>query len=101
MINQVKKGFMSHIDNKCKNDPEYAYSMSAENYISTSLNVSFLLRIFFLSIVIINISYFVGMFWLVMCQCVEDFLHGLYYHELSDSVLAPYSEDYFIPANGM
>jgi len=28
-----------------------------------------------LTIVILNISFIVGMFWIILCQAVEDFIH--------------------------
>lgn len=68
---------MNHIDKRCQEDQSYANSLHAQNYIGTVLYVSFLNRILFLSIFILNTSYIVGMFWLVMCHLVEpEFGHG-------------------------
>ena len=97
----MKKKFMDHIEEKCKVDHEYANSLHAENYIAIALNLSFMIKIMILSLCIINISYIVGMFWLVMCTCVEDYLHDTQYSKLSPDELAIYEEDYFITANGM
>ena len=101
LIIKMKKKFMDHIEEKCKIDPEYANSMHAENYIAIALNLSFMIKILILSLAIINISYICGMCWLVMCTCVEDFLHDVDYSNLPPNELALYEEDYFITANGM
>lgn len=92
---------MDRIESRCKVDKEYANSMFAENYIAIALNLSFMIKIGILSLAIINISYICGMCWLVMCTCVEDFLHDVDYSKLTPDELSFYEEDYFITANGM
>lgn len=82
LIIAVKKKFMDHLEQRCHDDPEYANSMFAENYIAIALNITFIIKIALLSLVIMNISYVCGMMWLIMCQCVEDFIHGVDYTTL-------------------
>jgi len=101
LIIKLKKSFMTRIEERCKVDNEYANSMFAENYIAIALNLSFMIKTLILSLAIINISYICGMCWLVMCTCVEDYLHDVEYSKLPPSELALYEEDYFITANGM
>lgn len=43
------------------------------NKISDILNIGYLLKIFKLVIVIMNIAYLTGIFWLIMCEALNDF----------------------------
>ena len=102
----IKRQFTDHIVAKCKVDKEYARSTHSQNYIGTVLIISYALKIFVWSCVILNSSYIIGMCWLIMCQFVDDFVHLVNYAAI-DAALPPgdprleLREENFLPAYNM
>ena len=47
------------------------------NKIETILIISYSLKTFKLVIIILNMSYIVGMSWLIICEFTEDFILGI------------------------
>jgi hypothetical protein len=64
------------------------------NKIETILLISYSLKIFKLIIIILNLSYIVGMSWLIICEFNEDFILDVQYKDIEDP--AKYF-DAFIP----
>ena len=62
------------------------------NKIETNMNIGYILKIIRLIIVIFNISFFMGIFWLVLCKLKEDIKHWEHTEELQ-SFIEAYSFD--------
>lgn len=76
IIKLIKKYFSDFIQKRCLEDPIYAKSLHSQNYIGLVLVISFCIKIAVWSIIILNLSYIIGMGWLIMCQFVDEFIHG-------------------------
>jgi len=69
------------IKKRCDQDPVYANSkLTTEDNIGEVLYISFGLKIIELIACIFSLSYFVGMFWLIMYEFEEDFVLAADYH---------------------
>lgn len=101
----VKKQFTDHIIAKCKVDKEYARSTHSQNYIGTVLLISYGLKIFVWSCIILNSSYIIGMCWLIMCNFVDDFINMISHVDTKslseEDPMRVLREESFIPAYGM
>jgi hypothetical protein len=65
----------SYIVQKSNNDQAFANDiLISNNMIDESLLIKFGLTIFEQILVVINLSYIIGMLWLIQCSAVEDFL---------------------------
>jgi hypothetical protein len=61
----------------CENDIELAENKNLDSgRIKTILVVSYLMKTFKLAMIIFNISYIVGMIWLILCEAHKDYYHG-------------------------
>jgi hypothetical protein len=56
------------------------------------LFISYGLKTLQLTVVILNISYILGMLWIIMCQAVEDFVHDTDFRLESDKALSIYED---------
>ena len=72
----IIKNIMKHrTERKIKKDLKLAEDViNDHNNIETLLFVSYTIKTFKLVILIINISYFIGMIWLIFCEISEDLL---------------------------
>ena len=74
MMNFVKKYHAKDIMKKIDKNPSLATNLYIDsNKIEELLVLSYILKIFKLVIIIMNLSYLVGVFWLVLCEAVYDF----------------------------
>lgn len=77
MIQAVKKYNAKKLQQMCENDVELAENKNLDsNKIKTILIVSYLMKTFKLAMIIFNISYIVGMIWLILCEAHKDYYHG-------------------------
>ena len=77
MIQAVKKYNAKKLQLMCENDIELAENKNLDsNKIKTILIVSYLMKTFKLVMIIFNISYIVGMIWLILCEAHKDYYHG-------------------------
>lgn len=68
------KQYLSHkLSAQCEQDIFFAWNKEGESNANKILYTTFSLKIFQLVLIVFNISYFVGMFWLILCELVEDF----------------------------
>ena len=74
MMNFVKRYHAKDIMKKIDKNPSLATNLYIDsNKIEELLVLSYILKIFKLVIIIMNLSYVVGVFWLVLCEAVYDF----------------------------
>lgn len=74
MMNFVKRYHAKDIMKKIDKNPSLATNLYIDsNKIEELLVLSYILKIFKLVIIIMNLSYLVGVFWLVLCEAVYDF----------------------------
>lgn len=82
MVN-IKKSFDGYLIERCKVDDEFANNrIESKNNIETILFISYGLKTLQLTVVILNISFILGMLWIIMCQGVEDFIHNVDFRKL-------------------
>ena len=68
MINNMRQYFLFRSQEKMKNDQEVASDqLNDHNGLFKQLMIGYFLRIFKLIIVMMNISYFIGLFYLIFC----------------------------------
>ena len=68
-IQAVKRFYAKKLQQMCENDIELASNKNLDsNKIKTILIVSYMLKTVKLMIVIFNLSYTVGMVWLILCE---------------------------------
>jgi hypothetical protein len=76
----IKDSFDGYLEKRCLEDPKFANDREgSNNNIETILFISYGLKTLQLTIVILNISYILGMIWIIMCQAVEDFYYDTNY----------------------
>jgi hypothetical protein len=82
---------------KVYNNPKLADNKYlSNNMIDESLMIKFGLRFFEQILVVLNISYLIGMLWLILCEAVEDFILDVDYMEVGDEY-----PDHYINAFGL
>ena len=68
----VKGYFYSYVMERSKNDSRFASNIhESNNMIEETLLISYILKIIRVIIIIINASYLVGMFWLIILEIEE------------------------------
>ena len=68
LMQQIKKYFDDYLIERCKVDEEFANNRDeSKNNIETILFISYALKTIQLTVVILNISYILGMFWIILC----------------------------------
>ena len=78
MMDKIKTYYQNSLQKLVDNDPRIANDIDADhNNIEKILNISYALRILKLVIIIGNISYLLGLMWLVMCDLVFDFSYDM------------------------
>jgi hypothetical protein len=60
------------------------------------LFTSYGLKTLELTIVLLHFSYMLGMLWIIMCEVIEDFIHGVNYYDLGIDVALELYPDTFI-----
>ena len=74
IIQAVKKFYAKKLQIMCEMDLELAENKNLDsNKIKTILIVSYFLKTFKLSMIILNLTYLVGVFWLILCEAHMDF----------------------------
>ena len=58
-------------------DPEALSRLADNTYIKEILMCSYILKTIKQIIIIMNVSYFVGMFWWILCVFEEDYAYGV------------------------
>jgi len=58
-------------------DPEALSRLADNTYIKEILMCSYILKTIKQIIIIMNVSYFVGMFWWILCVFEEDYTYGV------------------------
>lgn len=52
------------------------------NSIAEVLFIKYFLKLIKFVIIILNVSYILGMMWLIMCKFIEDFVYDVSYEEM-------------------
>ena len=74
LMDKIKKWFTRRLEKNCKEDPKFANNRDASlNNIEEILFISYGLKTIYLTIIILNISYVIGMIWIIACEAIEDF----------------------------
>ena len=77
-MEKVKKYYQDSLQKLVDQNPRIANDIDADhNNIEKILNISYFLKIFKLVLIILNISYLLGIMWLVMCDLIFDFSYGM------------------------
>ena len=58
--------------------------MENKNNVESLMFISYALKTFQLTIVILNISYILGMIWYIILEFVQDFVYDIDYRDLED-----------------
>jgi hypothetical protein len=75
MMKMIKEHLNLALEKKCLEDEEFANNREeSKNNVETILFISYGLKTLQLTVVILNISYVLGMLWIIMCQYIEDFV---------------------------
>jgi hypothetical protein len=83
LMRVIKERQLQYITKRCEWDDEFANDIfNQRNQMEAILFTSYGLKTLELTIVLMHFSYMLGMFWLIMCEVVEDFYHGVNYFEL-------------------
>jgi hypothetical protein len=74
MMEKVKFYYHKKLMNIIENDIDLSNDKDQDNNkIVDILNISYILKIFYLVVVIMNIAYLTGVFWLILCEAINDF----------------------------
>lgn len=72
IMNFIKRYLNSYVLERSKNDTRFASNIhESNNMIEETLLISYILKIMKIIITIINASYLVGMFWLIILEIEE------------------------------
>ena len=96
-MEQIKKYFDDYLIERCKVDEEFANNRDeSKNNIETILFISYALKTIQLTVVILNISQILGMFWIILCQAVEDFYYNTDFRHMDQAEAEEKYGDQFI-----
>jgi len=78
-INTFVKGYFERkILYLIQNDPELAEDKDADNNrIQDIMTMSYVIKIYKLVVVILNITYLTGVFWWILCEALLDFKYDI------------------------
>ena len=77
MMTFVKEYLYSYVIERSKHDSSFAQNIhESNNMIEETLLISYILKIIRVIIIIINASYLVGMFWLIILEIEEIEIEG-------------------------
>ena len=80
-----------------ENDDPMATNKDVDNIqIRKLLLISYFLKTFKQVVIILNVSYFLGILWWILCEIEEDFIIGLDFSELDEDYVAKYYSGYFL-----
>ena len=92
-MKKIKEQFTKWLQINIDNDPEFANCRDESlNNIEEVLFISYGLKTIYLTIVILNISYVLGMIWIIVCEFIEDFYLDTDFRDANEGL----GEDYFI-----
>jgi hypothetical protein len=76
LMKMIKSHLNLALEKRCLWDEDFANNRDkSNNNVESILFISYGLKTLQLTVVILNISYILGMLWIIMCQAVEDFVH--------------------------
>jgi hypothetical protein len=88
---------MRHLVQKCKEDEYFANNRDESlNNIVKILFISYGLKTIHLTLIILNISYVLGLIWIIICEAIEDFYLKVDFREENEAF-----PDYFIVYFGL
>lgn len=103
MMTKVKAFYHRKMMKIIENDIDLANDKDQDNNkIVDILNISYILKIFYLVVVIMNIAYLTGVFWLILCEAINDFYFNIEIErEFQDSFYQTFEEETFISYNSL
>ena len=86
-----------------ENDIDMANDKDQDNNkIVDILNISYILKIFYLVVVIMNIAYLTGVFWLILCEAINDFYLNIDTdRDKQEAFYEVFEQETFISYNGL
>jgi len=100
VLNAIKNFLKNRIERKIKENPNIGEdNVIDHNNIDQLMITNYCLKTFKLIVTILNIAYFLAMFWLLFCQVTEDIMEGEG-HDVGEEGEST-NKDYFLDYYGM
>ena len=95
IMGYIKKFYQKKLEYLVANNDKLANNIVIDNNsIEEVLFIKYFLKLIKFVIIILNVSYILGMMWLIMCKAIEDFVYDVKYKEMfnNDGSMA---DDYY------
>jgi hypothetical protein len=81
----IKLYYNNRLERNIERDEKFANNkLEQKNPVERLLFISYALKTLYLTIVIVNISYIVGMVFYVFCELIQDLVYDVNYYELEN-----------------
>ena len=85
------------MEKRIEYDDHFANNMlEAKNPVESIMFSGYLLRTLQLTIIIVNISYILGMLFFILCAAIQDFHYDVLYHEMTEEEIQNFATENFI-----
>ena len=97
IMGYIKKFYQKKLEYLVANNDKLANNIVIDNNsIEEVLFIKYFLKLIKFVIIILNVSYILGMMWLIMCKAIEDFVYDVKYKEMFNNDGSMAAADYKI-----
>lgn len=93
----IKQGLINRMENRIERDDHFANNMiESMNPVESLMFSGYMLKSLQLTILLVNISYIMGMLFFILCEAIQDFIYDVNYLEMSDDEIENFETENFI-----
>jgi hypothetical protein len=93
----IKKGLINRMERRIDRDDHFANNMiESMNPVESLMFSGYMLKSLQLTILLVNISYIMGMLFFILCEAIQDFYYDVNYLEMSDDEIENFETENFI-----
>ena len=93
----IKAGLINRMERRIDRDDHFANNMiESMNPVESLMFSGYMLKSLQLTILLVNISYIMGMLFFILCEAVQDFHYDVNYLEMSDDEIENFETENFI-----
>ena len=93
----IKKGLINRMERRIDRDDHFANNMiESMNPVESLMFSGYMLKSLQLTILLVNISYIMGMLFFILCEAIQDFNYDVNYLEMSNDEIENFETENFI-----
>ena len=93
----IKAGLINRMERKIESDVHFANNMiEPMNPVESLMFSGYMLKSLQLTIILVNISYIMGMLFFILCEAVQDYHYDVNYQEMAEEDIENFEPENFI-----